>query len=75
MLDFFKHCFTGADNTTFDVGRVLWALAFLIGMGLSVFSVVTSKPFDLQAFGIGAGMLLAAGAGALKLKESTEPKV
>lgn len=74
MLDFLKHCFTGADNSTYDIGRVLWAIAFLVGMGLTIYGVFSAKPFDLQAFGIGVGALILAGGAALKLKESTEPK-
>ena len=73
-MEFLKHCFTGADNTTYDIGRVLWALAFIIGMALNVYSIVAGKPFDLQNFGIGVGALLLAGGAAIKVKESTEPK-
>ena len=73
-MEFLKHCFTGADNTTYDIGRVLWALAFLIGMGLNVYSIVAGKSFDLQNFGVGVGALLLAGGAAIKIKESTEPK-
>ena len=73
-MEFLKHCLTGADNSTYDIGRVLWALAFIIGMALNVYSIVAGKPFDLQNFGIGVGALLLAGGAAIKVKESTEPK-
>jgi uncharacterized membrane protein len=34
------------------------ALAILIGLGLEIYSVIAGKPFDMQAYGIGAGALL-----------------
>lgn len=74
MLDFLKHCFTGADNETFDIGRVLWALAFIIGVSLHVYMTLTGKPYDLQSYGLGIGALLVGGGAALKLKDTTEPK-
>ena len=74
MIDFLKHCFTGADNATYDIGRVLWALAFLIGLIMHVYMTLTSKPYDLQAYGLGIGAILLAGGAALKMKDSTEPK-
>ncbi len=66
-------CFTGADGTTYDVGRVLWAIAFLFGLGFETASVVSGLTFSLQEYGIGVGALLLAGGGSLHLKASTEP--
>ncbi len=74
IKQFIKDCLTGIDGESFDIGRVLWALAFLIGMGLEIYSVIEGKQFDLQAFGIGVGALLLAGGGALNLKSKTEPQ-
>lgn len=71
---FVKDCLTGIDGESFDIGRVLWALAFMIGMVLEIYSTIEGKQFDLQAFGIGVGALLLAGGGALKIKSSTEPQ-
>jgi hypothetical protein len=75
MLDFLKHCFTGADNTTYDIGRVLWAVAFVIGLAMHVYMTLIGKPYDLQAYGLGIGAILLAGGAAIKMKESSEPKV
>ena len=66
--------FTGKDNKTHDIGRVL---AALIGSGGVFFQgwavIVHNAAFSMQEFGIGAGAL-AAGIGAmLKLKADTEP--
>lgn len=49
---------TGDDNLTLEPSYAFSALAILIGLGLEVYSVVTGKPFDMQAYGIGAGALL-----------------
>ena len=74
MQEFIKQMLTGRDNLTYDLGRVLWALAFVIGVGVATYCAVTGKPFDLQNYGVGVGALLLAGGAALKLKEDTEPQ-
>jgi hypothetical protein len=71
---FVKDCLTGIDGESYDLGRVLWALAFLTGIGLEVFSVTESLKFDLQQYGIGVGALLVAGGASLHLKAKTEPQ-
>ncbi|MEI6002737.1 hypothetical protein H3V53_38260 [Paraburkholderia bengalensis] len=50
---------TGDDNATLEPAYFWGAVVILTGLGLEVFSVVTGKPFDLQAYGIGASALLA----------------
>lgn len=70
---FTKDSLTVANGVDYDLGRVLWALAFLVGVGLEVFCVITRRTFDLQQYGIGVGALLLAGSGALNLKAKTEP--
>jgi uncharacterized membrane protein len=49
---------TGDDNATLEPSYAFSALAILIGLGLEVYCSVTGKPFDMQAYGIGAGALL-----------------
>ena len=68
-----RHLFTGADNKSWDIGRFLWALAFLVAVILTFHGHVIGRPFDIQGFGIGIGTLLACGGAALKLKEGSEP--
>lgn len=70
---FVKDLLTGIDNETYDVGRLLWVLAFLVGMGLEIRGVLAREAFDLQQFGIGVGALLLAGGASLKIKQGTEP--
>lgn len=74
MLCFFRHIFTGVDNQTYDIGRVMAGVTSAAGIFLQCWSVVVqNNPFNMQEFGVGAGAL-AAGIGAmLKLKEQTEP--
>lgn len=52
---------TTDDNSTLEPAYVLWVLAVIVGLGLEVFSVFSGKPFDLQAYGLGTGALLAFG--------------
>lgn len=73
MLKFLFQMLTGIDGETIDFGRVLIALACLTGIGLEIYAVVLSKPFDIQAFGLGMGTLLLAGGGMLFAKKDTEP--
>lgn len=53
---------TGEDNSTLEPAYVWWALSLVIALGLEVYSVLTGVVFDMQAYGIGIGALLA-GAG------------
>ncbi|MFC3111397.1 hypothetical protein ACFOFO_26230 [Undibacterium arcticum] len=50
---------TGDDNLTLEPSYLWSGAAVLIGLGLEVYSVVFGKPFDFQAYGIGAAALLA----------------
>jgi uncharacterized membrane protein len=49
---------TGDDNATLEPAYLWPAVVFVVGLSLEVFSVVTGKPFDMQAYGVGAGVLL-----------------
>jgi hypothetical protein len=74
LSTFTRNCLTGADNQTYDIGRFLWAIAFVVGIGLVIASFITGRHFDLQQYGIGVGALLAGGGWSLALKAKTEPK-
>jgi hypothetical protein len=63
--------FTGSDNATLDMGRVIWF------MGTCVFlfcELINIKTFDGQQFAMSLSTILVGGAGALLIKQSTEPK-
>lgn len=49
---------TGDDNKTLEPAYALSTLAIVVGLALSVASFITGKPFDIQAYGIGAASLL-----------------
>ncbi len=75
MSGWIKNILTGVDNETHDVARVLAVIAFIVGLGLTIYSVAwKNQSFDLTQFGLGVGAMLAALGAALKLKEDTEPK-
>ena len=69
-----RHTFTGVDNETIDIGRVLWALGTLVFFALSVHFVWKGGLFDPIAWGTGFCAILGGGGLGLKLKENTEPK-
>ena len=58
----FIQAITGEDNKTLEPAYLWWAVSILVGLVLEVYAVVLGKTFDLQAYGIGVGALLA-GAG------------
>ena len=75
-MEWIKNMITGKDNITVDFLRVLAIASIVVALALQVYVVVfkvVPQPFDLQQFGIGIGVVLASAAGALKLKETTEP--
>lgn len=51
---------TGDDNKTLEPCYFLGTVFAMVGMGLVIYCTVTGRPaFDLQNYGIGAGVLLA----------------
>lgn len=65
--------FSGRDNTTLDLGRILWAKGALVFSGLSIWHVIHTGAFDYIAFGTGFAAVLAAGGAAIWAKKDTEP--
>jgi len=53
-----KEVITGDDNHTLDASYMWGAVFAVTGLCLEVYCTITGKPFDLQAYGIGAGALL-----------------
>jgi hypothetical protein len=73
MFKFIKHIFTGIDNETWDIGRILWAKMCLVYCSISAWHTYHSGSFDPQQWAIGASAILAGGGGSLALKSKTEP--
>ena len=65
---------TGVDGKSFAVAKVVGVLIVLVFLGLAVAAFVTGKPFDMLAFGTGAGAVIAAMGAAIKFSETSEPK-
>lgn len=66
-----KDCFTGIDNETYDVGRVLGVVSTL---SYIIFTALTLAKFSALEYAGGLGSVLGAVGIMLKLKETTEPK-
>jgi len=74
MLNAIKSAFTGKDNNTIDLGRVLWAKMSLVFCGASIYAIYNGQAFDPSMWGVGAGAVLAAGGAGIAAKAKTEPE-
>ena len=70
---FIRESLTDESNVTWDAFRILAVASILVGFVLQAASVAQGKPFDMQAFGIGIGSLLAGVGVALRLNKE-DPK-
>lgn len=68
-----RSLFTGRDNTTYDLGRVLWAKGGLAYILMTAYALSKGQQFDPVAWGAGFGAVMAGGGGAIWAKRSTEP--
>ena len=74
MIAVLKAMFTGKDNATIDLGRVLWAkMCVVYGISTFVFQW-QGHALQFELWAAGAAALLAGGGGALALKAKTEPE-
>lgn len=73
MKTFFLHLFTGKDNATADVGRLLWAFGVVGFVAFAGWYVFHGGEFDAQNYGIGLGAALGGGGAAIGFKAGTEP--
>lgn len=73
MKNFLIHCFTGKDNQTFDIGRLLWATGVIVFLVYGGWHVIRNHQFDPLAFGSGLGAALAGGGLGVGFKKDTEP--
>ena len=71
---FVKQLFTGCDNSTADIGRVLWCVSIVAFVSMAGYSLATGHyVFDPISYGGGLASLIAAGGAALRFKSGTEP--
>lgn len=73
IRDHIFHVFAGRDNSTLDIGRILWAGGVIVFCILSFISLYRGQVFDPIAWGTGFAGVLAGGGAALGLKAKTEP--
>lgn len=73
MKTFLTHLFTGQDNKTFDIGRLLWAVGVVSFMAFGGWHCIKNREFDAIAYGTGLGAALAGGGLGVSLKKDTEP--
>jgi hypothetical protein len=67
------HIFSGPDNQTTDVARVLWAVGVVSFIGFAGWHVIANHQFDPMAYGTGLGAVLAGGGAGVGLKYKAEP--
>jgi len=73
MKRFISNMFTEPDNETFDIARVLAAMAVLTGLFLSIVGVIYKNvPINMQDYGIGIGALFAGLGIALGVKKDSD---
>lgn len=73
-MNYIRHIFTGRDNLTPDIGRILWALGVLVFLAQAVGALwFQHQPWDPSAYGLGLGAVLAGGGAGIGLKARTEP--
>lgn len=73
MRKLFFQAFTGKDNATVDIGRVLWAGMVVLFGALECRSVFGGNEFHSMEFAQAAGIILTAGGISLGIKAHTEP--
>jgi hypothetical protein len=74
LKDMLRNTFTGKDNQTLDLGRLLWAKGVFVYFGLTVYDLYNNGKFDAMDWATGLGIVLAAGGAALAMKAKTEPE-
>lgn len=75
MKKFIKDIFTGYDNSTADIGRLLFFIIGVAGIIFQGIDVYFERKFNITAFYGASGAYLAAGCAALWIKRNTEPGV
>ena len=67
--DVIRQLLTESDNITHDLYRYMAVASVVSGLGLQIIAVFKGQPFDMQAFGVGTGALLAGVGVALGMKK------
>lgn len=73
MRETLRHAFTGVDNQTADLGRILLALFCLALIGQDVWATLHGT-FDVTKSATAYAALLVGGCAGIRIKADTEPK-
>ncbi len=65
----FIQLFTGSDNKTLDLGRVLWAMSCIAFFSIGMYGVYTGNAIDYLGYGTGLAAILGTGAAVVGLKK------
>jgi hypothetical protein len=75
LKTFLSNMFTEVDNKTFDLTKVMAAVAIATALGLAIYSTVIKKDtFDMSSYGTGIAALFAGVGVSLGFKKDTTPK-
>jgi len=73
MIKIIRDCFTGKDNETYDIVRIVYFISCSVYFLLSILETFHGHDFKPVEFGTGLGLITTAAGGALALKHRTEP--
>lgn len=73
IIKFLKDLFTGKDNETWDLGRIIWFKGTLVYFAMTIYSLYQGLAIDPMNWATGFGAILAGGGAALALKNASEP--
>lgn len=69
-MKFLHDWLTGPNNDNYELWRAMSGVAFLIGMGLTIYTVAfRGEAFDLEQFAWGVGVMLFGASGGTALKD------
>ena len=68
-----KHCLTGIDGETYDVGRILLSIGAFSMIGYTGLNLYINHQFDPIGFGAGLGGLIGGAGIGIGAKAKTEP--
>lgn len=74
LFKIFKHILTGIDNETYDNGRVICLMSFIIYFCMALGSIIVDHPWMPVDFATGIGTMAVGFGVNLHLKKSTEPE-
>lgn len=74
LRTFLTHIFTGPDNQTYAIDRVMFPLLLLYAMGVQALDVFLNHVvFDMQKFATGMSLMFTGGAFGIMIKNGAEP--